>query len=34
MVQEGNLSKQSSEIVAEMSLKEKAAFCSGKNFGT
>ena len=32
MVQEGNLSKQSSEIVAEMSLKEKAAFCSGKNF--
>ena len=32
MVQEGNLSKQSSEIVAEMSLKEKAVFCSGKNF--
>ena len=32
MVQEGNLSKRSSEIVAEMSLKEKAAFCLGKNF--
>ena len=32
MAQEGNLSTQSSEIVAEMSLKEKAAFCSGKNF--
>ena len=32
MAQEVNLSKQSAQIVAEMSLKEKVAFCSGKNF--
>ena len=32
MAQEGDLSKQSAQIVDEMSLKEKVAFCSGKNF--